>query len=73
MQCLYTDTITSITTCIGLLFKDITFSPLFQNLIVLLDDSTFGDKEIVEIVIHFNDLLKNGGCDIHKISISGIP
>nr|XP_047122893.1 zinc finger protein 862-like [Hydra vulgaris] len=59
---------------------DITFSPLFQNLIVLLDvsfwpvnpDCIFGDKEIAEIVIYFNELLKNGGCDTNKISIEWI-
>ena len=69
----YAESIQSITRCVEDRFEDISRSPLFNNLVSLLDVSswprdnlTFGMIQIDEISTHFTELFRNNGCDQTK-------
>ena len=55
-------------------FSILVLSPVFNNLVHLLDTSmctenvaTFGGKEIIELSQHVEVTLRNGNCDTTKI------
>ena len=55
-------------------FEELSSSPLFKNLVSLLDVSSwpkelsdFGSAEIESLKAHFSQLLSNNGCDIGEI------
>ena len=55
-------------------FEELSTSPLFKNLVSLLEVSSwlkewsdFGSAEIESLKVHFSQLLSNNGCDIGEI------
>ena len=73
----YEETIINITACMEERFKNLIETPILQHIVSLLDTSTwldhqnsigsFGGEMIVELMTHFEDLLKNGKCDLTKV------
>ena len=58
-------------------FKNLLTSPVFLNLVSLLDISiwpiddenltTFGEDQILELIKHFNDILLSNSCNIYLV------
>ena len=70
----YEFTIASITDSMQNRFEELSSSPLFKNLVSLLDVSSwpkelsdFGSAKIESLKAHFSQLLSNNGCDIGEI------
>ena len=70
----YEFTIASITDSMQNRFEELSSSPLFKNLVSLLDKSSwprelndFGPAEIKSLKVHFSQLLSNNGCNIGEI------
>ena len=71
----YEESIINISSCMETRFSNLVVSPVFNNLVHLLDTSMwptenvamFGEKKIIELSQHFEVLLQNGKCDLTKI------
>ena len=70
----YEFTIASITDSMQNRFEELSSSPLFKNLVSLLDVSSwpkelsaFASAEIESLKAHFSQLLSNNGCDIGEV------
>ena len=58
-------------------FENLLTSPVFSNLVSLLDTSiwpiddenlaTFGENQILELTKHFNDIFLSNSCDIYQV------
>ena len=72
---LYTETISNITTAMEGRFNDISTSPLFKNIICLLDISTwpmndiagFGIDHVNDIAGHFSEVLIHSKCNVQEL------
>ena len=71
----YEESIFNISSCIEVRLRNFVVTPVFNNLVRLLDTlmwptenvTTYGAKEIIELCQHFEVLLLNGKCDTTKI------
>ena len=73
----YSDCFMQISQNVERKFENLLTSPVFLNLVSLLDTSiwliddknlaTFGDNQILELIKHFNDILLSDSCDIQQV------